>query len=94
MKWLAAVLSVLLVIAVGQARAGFDEGKAAYDRGNSATALREWRPLAEQGHARAQLYLGIMYSNGRGAPHDFAEATKWYRLAAEEGHAREIRSLR
>ncbi len=31
--------------------AGFDEGWAAYNRGDYATALREWRPLAEQGDA-------------------------------------------
>ena len=31
--------------------AGFDEGLAAYQRGDYATALREWRPLAEQGDA-------------------------------------------
>ncbi len=31
--------------------AGFDEGEAAFKRGDYATALREWRPLAEQGNA-------------------------------------------
>ncbi len=29
------------------ARAGFDEGVAAFNRGDYATALREWRPLAK-----------------------------------------------
>ncbi len=29
--------------------AGFDEGEEAYKRGDYATALREWRPLAERG---------------------------------------------
>ena len=29
------------------ARAGFDEGVAAYDRRDYATAVREWRPLSD-----------------------------------------------
>ncbi len=46
--------------------AGFDEGVAAAKRGDYATALREWRPLAEQGNANAQLLLGTMYDEGLG----------------------------
>ena len=33
--------------------AGWDEAVAAYKRADYATALREWRPLAEQGDASA-----------------------------------------
>ena len=39
----------------------FDEGLAAYTCGDYATALKEWRLLAEQGHAKAQYSLGYMY---------------------------------
>ena len=67
------------------AEATFNAGAAAYKRGDYATALREWRPLAEQGHAKAQYNLGNMYSKGRGVPQDNAEAVKWYRKAAEQG---------
>ena len=42
---------------------------------------------AEQGIARAQHNLGLVYSNGIGVPRNDAEAVKWYRLAAEQGHA-------
>ena len=38
--------------------AGLDEGAAAYKRGDYATALREWRPLAEQGSANAHVQCG------------------------------------
>ncbi len=51
------------------------------------TALREWRPLAEQGNANAQYFLGVMYAKGRGVPQDYAEAVKWSRKAAEQGVA-------
>ena len=57
----------------------------AYQRGDYATALKEWRPLAEQGNAAAQVGLGVMYDNGQGVTQDFVEAAKWYRLAAEQG---------
>ena len=41
---------------------------------------------AEQGNARAQYNLGVMYNQGEGVPEDKAEAARWYRLAAEQGH--------
>ena len=66
---------------------GVNEGVAAYKRGDYATALREWGPLAEQGNAIAQNNLGLMYGQGRGVPHDDARAVKWYRKAAEQGNA-------
>ena len=69
------------------ARAGFDEAAAAYKRGDYARAVREWRPLAEQGYSKAQYNLGIMYEKGRGVTQDYAEAARWYRKAAEQGFA-------
>ena len=35
----------------------------------------------------AQFNLGLMYDKGEGVPQDDAEAVRWYRLAAEQGHA-------
>ena len=39
-----------LQVVPGPAVSGFDKGVAAYKRGDYATALRELRPLAEQGN--------------------------------------------
>ncbi len=50
---------------------------AADQRGDYATALREFRPLAEKGGASAQYNIGIMYDKGRGVPQDDAEAVGW-----------------
>lgn len=47
---------------------------------------RHFRPEAERGNAFAQFVLGIMYTQGRGAPQDNAKAAKWYNKAAEQGH--------
>ncbi len=62
-------------------------GLRAYWAGNYEAALNEWLPLAEQGDAVAQKFLGSMYQEGKGVPQDFAEAAKWYRLLAEQGDA-------
>ncbi len=67
--------------------ADFRKGLDAAQRGDYATALREWKPLAEQGNAKAQVELGALYSEGEGVPQDFKEAVKWYRLSAEQGNA-------
>ncbi len=67
--------------------AGLDEADAAYKRGDYATAIREFRPLAERGNAAAQNNLGFMYDKGLGVPQDYAKAVKWYRKAAEQGFA-------
>ena len=86
MRW--AVSVVLLLMLAAPAWAGFDEGLTAAKRGDYATALREFRPLAEQGDAVAQYILGVMYAKGRGVTQDYAEAVRWYRKAAERGYAK------
>ncbi len=60
------VAAAMLIAFMATARADFQDGVAAYKRGDYATALREWRPLAEQGYAGAQYNLGFMYYNGQG----------------------------
>ena len=67
--------------------AQLDDGVTAAKRGDYATALGLWRPLADQGDALAQSNLGVMYSEGHGVPQDYAEAVKWYRKAADQGNA-------
>ncbi len=85
---IAALCAGVILGLTAPAWAGFDEGLAAYNRGDYATALREWRPLAEQGDAAAQYNLGLMYGKGQGVTQDYAKALQWYRKAAEQGHAK------
>ena len=63
------------------------KGLAAAQKGDFAAALREWRPLAEQGDSDAQCNLGVSYANGQGVTQDYKVAIKLYRLAAAQGHA-------
>jgi TPR repeat protein len=81
----ALVLSTLCLAA--PAWADFKAGEKAYHRGDYATALREWHPLAKQGQAAAQYHLGLLYANGQGVPKDDAQARQWYEKAAAQGHA-------
>ena len=67
--------------------ADFQKGLTAAQKGDFATALREWKPLAEQGHATSQYNLGVMFEKGHGVVQDYKTALKWYTLAAEQGHA-------
>jgi TPR repeat protein len=62
----------------------FEDGVAAHGRGDFATALDFFGPLAALGHAGAQIRLVSMYVSGQGVPKDYAEALKWYRRAAEQ----------
>lgn len=43
------------------------------------------RAKAERGDAEAALVLGMRYRDARGVGRDYAEAVKWYRLAADLG---------
>jgi hypothetical protein len=79
---------VMLVAIGGAATAGpLEDAVAAYQRGDYATALRLWHPLAENGDADAQFHLGVMYESGQGVRRNDADAIKWYRQAAEQDDA-------
>jgi uncharacterized protein len=82
---IALVLSIVGLAA--PAWADFNAGEKAYHRGDYATALREWRPLAEQGHAAAQYSLGLLYANGQSVAKDDVQARQWYEKSAAQGRA-------
>ena len=54
------------VLTPGSATAGWDEGVAAYDRGDYHAAFREFMPLAVAGDPSAQFNIGLMYDRGAG----------------------------
>jgi uncharacterized protein len=79
----AAVAALMLAVSfAGSAAAGpFEDAVVAHDKDDYATALRLLRPLAVQGFANAQFYLGHMYENGRGG----RETTRlrWFGIARQ-----------
>lgn len=48
------------------------------------TAFNEFLPLAEKGDARAQIYLGFMFSQGYWVPQDYEKAALWYKKASDQ----------
>ncbi len=64
--------------------ADFQAGLDAYNRGDFATALKEWQPLADQGEANSQYNLGLLYARGQGVAQDYKQAIVWYQKAAEQ----------
>jgi TPR repeat protein len=65
----------------------WEDGMAAYNRGDYAPAIRLFRPLAEQGNAKAQKVLGVMFRKGEGVPKNAVRARMWFSLAAKQGEA-------
>lgn len=87
-KLLALIISLELIVIPTQIKAqNFDMGMAAAQRGDYAVALRQWRPLAEQGHAAAQFNLGLMYADRLGVAQSDREAVRWWRLASAQGYS-------
>ncbi len=64
MRWAMVMLAAVVVLVAAPAWADFKAGVEAYLRGDYATALTEFRPLAQQGNAGAQFNLGQMYRKG------------------------------
>lgn len=62
------------------------EAEALYESGDYTKALKVIEPMAMQGVAKAQLLLGLMYSDGLGVKRNNAEALKWFRKAGEQDH--------
>jgi TPR repeat protein len=85
-RWAIAVLLLLLAAAGCAGRS--QDGGAAEEADPYAGPIEELRALAQGGDAGACDALGQRYENGRdGATEDPAEAVRWYRTAADAGHA-------
>jgi len=92
MKKLKIALAVLLAcVAVHSYADQYDEGVKAAKAGDHKTAGQIWRSLADQGDARAQYMLGLVYFVSEGVPQHYLEAIKMFRKAADQGYADTLR---
>jgi TPR repeat protein len=97
MQYLAAITMLILTLAImppvnaQSFKPDYKAGSDAYHgisngfKRDFVTALKHMRPLAKQGHAKAQHLLGIMYENGQGLLHDPVMAYVWFHIAATNG---------
>ncbi|HZF42379.1 MAG TPA: tetratricopeptide repeat protein [Sphingomonadaceae bacterium] len=86
MKFAAYALLGAAVASAAPALADVRAGVEAYQRGDYARALAEWRPLADKGDADAQFNLAQAYKLGRGVPANLDTALGFYRKAAAQNH--------
>lgn len=64
----------------------YEDGQAAFQRRDYATAHGIWQELASTGHINAQHDLAQMYFNGHGVSQDDELALIWFGRAADQGH--------
>ena len=83
---IAAGAAASILLGAGSALADVKKGVDAWQAGNYAAAIAEWRPLADAGDADAQFNLGQAYKLGRGVPMNLQTAQAWYEKAARQGH--------
>jgi len=82
------LFACLLIVGRTPLAGDFAAGLEAYQRGDYATALAEWTPLAEQGVVEAQYDVGLIHYLGKGVARDLALAHRWFLRAADSGYAR------
>ncbi len=81
------LIAILLLGGAGSALADMGAGIEAYERGDYAAARAAWGPLAADGDAQAQYFLGNLYAKGDGVARDLGQALYWFRAAAEQGES-------
>jgi TPR repeat protein len=79
---------LLLISIAGNASADGVAGFEAYEKGDYATALKEFLPLAEAGQTSAEAAVGQMYFEGKGMAPDPKQAARFLEPAASKGNAR------
>ena len=84
--WLA-VFSLAAGVSLGVVAGDVEDCKSYYDAEDYKRAFPACSRAAEQGDAKAQYNLGVMYAKGKGVSKNAREAVKWFRLAAEQGYA-------
>ncbi|MBI1731856.1 MAG: Vps62-related protein [Gammaproteobacteria bacterium] len=85
-KLIASAWVTITVMSSVPAYADIEAGKAAFQVGDYATALSEWRWDASQGNPAALTNLGRMYEQGQGVNADPYTAFVLYRVALAQGN--------
>jgi TPR repeat protein len=79
-----AAAAVLLSISTPAFADALEDALNPYFKGDYVTAFKLLQPLADNGIASAQYFLGVMYDEGSGVPRDRVQAAVWLRKAAEQ----------
>src|SRR5712691_401448 len=88
------ILAAQILGIAGAVAGPWEDGMAAYNRGDYVPAIRLFRPLAEQGNAKAQNVLGVMYRRGQGVARNSVHAFVWFSRASARGDTKAKAGLR
>jgi TPR repeat protein len=76
------IVAAQILGSIGAFAGPWEDGMAAYNRGDYVPAIQLFRPLAAKGNARAQHLIGVMYHRGEGVARSSVRAFAWFSLAA------------
>jgi TPR repeat protein len=68
------------------AKTAFDNGIKAYGRGDTESAVMDWRAAADAGHPEAAFLMGRLYEEGMGTIKSPSQSFHYYKMAANEGN--------
>ena len=88
------LLAAQIIGSLGALAGPWEDGMAAYNRGDYVPAIEVFRTMAKQGNAKAQSVLGIMYRRGEGVSRSPVRAFLWFSRAAARGDAKAKAQLR
>jgi hypothetical protein len=88
------ILAAQILCSAGAVAGPWEDGMAAYTRGDYVPAIRVFRAMAKQGNAKAQGVLGAMYRRGQGVSRSPVRAFLWFSRAAASGDAQAKAELR
>ena len=88
------ILAAQIWGAVSALAGPWEDGMAAYNRGDYVPAVQVFRAMAAQGNAEAQVFLGVMYRKGQGVTRSSQRAFVWFTRAAARGNRRAKTELR
>ena len=84
---LAKIILLSIILAFPAKGGELEDGITAYQAKEFSKAMEMLVPLANDGIAEAQFYVGMMYDFGKGTIQDDIRASGWYEKAAKQGHA-------
>ncbi|MDH5693954.1 MAG: hypothetical protein OEZ47_12700 [Gammaproteobacteria bacterium] len=81
------LIALAMLTLVGSVNADeFVNGFLAAQEHDYVKAAKKWEPLAKEGHAQAQFFMGMLYHSGAHGVINEKEAVKLYHKAAENGN--------
>lgn len=85
-SWAVFVVAALCLAPMAKAAADAYEASEELKKGNFAGVIKACEAAAKAGNASCQIFLGVLYSEGKGVKADPVAAVHWFRLAAEQGN--------